>query len=82
MAHEKTDELFDMSSMNYWRSLREYSDTEEFRDYVQTEGDPGGFGLQLDVYGREGEPCPTCASAIRREVLAQRSTYWCPKCQR
>jgi formamidopyrimidine-DNA glycosylase len=34
------------------------------------------------VYEREGEPCVTCGARIRRITHAQRSTYWCPKCQR
>jgi formamidopyrimidine-DNA glycosylase len=34
------------------------------------------------VYGREGEPCPRCKTPIRRAVVAQRGTHYCPKCQR
>ena len=37
---------------------------------------------QFAVYGREGNPCRRCGAAIRRVVQAQRSTYFCPKCQR
>ena len=50
-------------------------------DYVDSSGTPTYFRLQPAVYGREGEPCPTCSSAIRRSLLAGRSTYWCPTCQ-
>jgi formamidopyrimidine-DNA glycosylase len=52
------------------------------RDYVSGTGDPGWFGLSLKVYGRAGEPCRACATPIRGFVLAQRSTYLCPSCQR
>ncbi len=37
---------------------------------------------RLQVYGREGEPCPRCGSPIRRVVQAGRSTYYCARCQR
>lgn len=35
----------------------------------------------FSVYGREGEPCPVCATVIRSEVAGGRSTFWCPTCQ-
>lgn len=52
------------------------------RDFVAAEGSPGYFRVHLAVYDREGLPCPRCAAPIRREVIAQRSTYYCPHCQR
>jgi formamidopyrimidine-DNA glycosylase len=51
-------------------------------DYVDAEGRKGGFQLRHLVYGREGEPCPVCGTPIRRTVVAQRGTHYCPKCQR
>jgi formamidopyrimidine-DNA glycosylase len=51
-------------------------------DYVDTEGRPGGFQARHRVYGREGLPCSTCGTPIRRIVVAQRGTHYCPKCQR
>ncbi|MGH9626851.1 MAG: bifunctional DNA-formamidopyrimidine glycosylase/DNA-(apurinic or apyrimidinic site) lyase [Bryobacteraceae bacterium] len=51
-------------------------------DYVDAAGLEGGFQLRHQVYGREGEPCPRCKTAIRRIVVAQRGTHYCPKCQR
>jgi formamidopyrimidine-DNA glycosylase len=51
-------------------------------DYVDPEGRPGWFQSQHQVYGREGQPCPRCATAIRRIVIAQRGTHYCPRCQR
>lgn len=52
------------------------------RDFVGGDGQPGYFQQQYFVYGREGEPCRVCGSAIRRVVSAQRSTWFCPRCQR
>ena len=51
------------------------------RDYVNTDGLPGYFRQKLNVYEREGEPCPRCASPIRSRVQGGRATYWCPTCQ-
>jgi formamidopyrimidine-DNA glycosylase len=52
------------------------------RDYADGEGNAGYFQVSLAVYGREGEPCPRCGAAIRRIVQANRSTFYCPRCQR
>ena len=41
----------------------------------------GGFQNYLRVYGREGEPCLTCGTPIRRIVVGQRGTHFCPNCQ-
>ena len=55
---------------------------ETSQDYVDSEGVPGGFQAFLAVYDREGEPCRRCRTPIRRIVQGQRSTYYCPTCQR
>ncbi|MDP1588094.1 MAG: bifunctional DNA-formamidopyrimidine glycosylase/DNA-(apurinic or apyrimidinic site) lyase [Prosthecobacter sp.] len=52
------------------------------RDFVNESGDPGYFAQTLRVYDREGEPCRVCATKIKRIVLGQRSTFYCPKCQK
>ena len=51
------------------------------RDYRTDTGRHGSFQDFLQVYGREGEPCVRCGSAIRRIRVAQRSAFFCPKCQ-
>ena len=51
-------------------------------DYVDTRGEKGGFLSLLRVYGREDEPCRTCQTPIKRIVLGQRGTHYCPTCQR
>lgn len=52
------------------------------RDFVGGDGRPGYFQQDYFVYGREGEACRVCGSPIRRIVLGQRSTFFCPRCQR
>lgn len=51
-------------------------------DYVDAAGERGGYQSLHNVYGRAGEPCPRCGSAVRRIVVAQRGTHYCPRCQR
>ena len=51
-------------------------------DYVDAEGVRGFFQLEHCVYQRTGEPCRRCGTAIRRVVVAGRSTHYCPICQR
>jgi len=53
-----------------------------FRNYVDTAGSRGGFKGRLNVYGKEGEPCPSCGAPIRKMVVASRGTHYCPKCQK
>jgi formamidopyrimidine-DNA glycosylase len=49
--------------------------------YVNVNGESGYFGRSLNVYGREGEPCPRCGTPIRRDPFMNRSSYSCPFCQ-
>jgi formamidopyrimidine-DNA glycosylase len=50
--------------------------------YVGVDGAGGYFARRLNVYGREGLPCPRCGSPIRREPFMGRSSFLCRKCQR
>jgi formamidopyrimidine-DNA glycosylase len=51
-------------------------------DYVDSDGQEGFFQLRHRVYGREGEPCLVCGTAIQRVVLAGRSSHYCAGCQK
>jgi formamidopyrimidine-DNA glycosylase len=51
-------------------------------DYVDAAGNAGEFQLMHRVYGRAGEACVVCGELIRRVVVAQRGTHYCPHCQR
>ncbi len=50
--------------------------------YVNVNGQSGYFDRSLAVYGQEGLPCKRCGTAIRREPFMNRSSYFCPRCQR
>ncbi len=52
------------------------------RDFLNESGEPGYFAQTLRVYGREGQPCHTCATPIQRRVQTARSTFHCPRCQK
>lgn len=52
-----------------------------FSAYRTLWNEPGGYGDQLRVYDRSGEPCRACGAAIRRIVQGARSTFYCPRCQ-
>ena len=52
------------------------------RDYVASNGMAGNYQSQFLVYGRAGEPCRRCGVKIRGIRQGQRSTFYCPKCQR
>ena len=50
--------------------------------YKNVNGESGYFSQDLNAYSRAGLPCQRCGSAIKREAWANRSSYFCPKCQR
>jgi len=52
------------------------------KDFVNSEGDPGHFMVQTKVYDRKGLPCKVCKTPIAQIVQGQRSTYFCPQCQK
>jgi formamidopyrimidine-DNA glycosylase len=51
-------------------------------DYVDVDGRQGSFQVQHNVYQRTGEPCVRCGAPLRRILVAQRGTHYCPKCQK
>jgi formamidopyrimidine-DNA glycosylase len=50
-------------------------------DFLDAEGEPGNYQSRHRVYGRKGKPCPRCHAAIRRIIVAGRSSHFCPQCQ-
>ena len=51
-------------------------------DFLDADGMPGEYQRHHRVYGREGKPCARCGTAIRRAIVAGRSSYYCPDCQK
>jgi len=52
------------------------------QDFAKVDGKPGYFSQELSVYGRENENCYNCNGKIQRIIQNQRSTFYCPKCQK
>jgi formamidopyrimidine-DNA glycosylase len=52
------------------------------KDFKDAHGSQGHFQLSTNVYGREGQPCRICGAAVRRVTQGQRSTFFCPTCQK
>jgi formamidopyrimidine-DNA glycosylase len=52
------------------------------RDFRDAHGVAGAYQSEASVYGRAGQPCPRCATPVRRIVQAHRASYFCPSCQR
>ena len=51
-------------------------------NYRDVNGESGFFQFYHKVYGREGEPCKRCGTKIKRIIINQRSTHFCPRCQK
>jgi formamidopyrimidine-DNA glycosylase len=52
------------------------------KDFVHSDGEPGHFMVLTKVYDRAGLPCNACKASIKQIVQGQRSTYFCPVCQK
>lgn len=52
------------------------------KDFVNSDGERGHFMMSTKVYGRAGQPCRICGTTIRQITQAQRSTFYCPQCQK
>jgi formamidopyrimidine-DNA glycosylase len=51
-------------------------------DFLDADGEPGEYQQHHRVYGREGKACSRCKTVVRRVIVAGRSSYFCPKCQK
>ncbi len=52
------------------------------RDFINSDGEPGYFAQELNVYGRSGESCKRCATPLKEIRLSNRGTWFCPNCQK
>ncbi len=52
------------------------------KDFINAEGKPGYFAQQLDVYGRNGELCRVCGDIVKSKIIGQRTSFYCPTCQK
>ncbi len=80
LSEEEAQRLVKCIKLVLQRSIEQGGTT--LRDFLQSDGKPGYFAQELQVYGRAGEPCRHCGTAIQSGRHGQRSTYWCPQCQK
>lgn len=80
----KSDSLSNKESRRLWEGIREV-----LQEGIQNQGSSidwmyqgGDYQKYLSVYNLEGQPCELCKTPIKRIKIAQRSTYYCPNCQR
>lgn len=52
------------------------------RDFLNESGNPGYFAQELMIYGRAGQSCKHCGTAVKTKQIGQRASAFCPKCQR
>jgi formamidopyrimidine-DNA glycosylase len=79
-AAKRATEILEAARVILSRAIEARGTT--LRDYRRTDGSTGEFQIKLSVYGRDGEKCPRCGSSIKRIVVSQRGTHFCPRCQR
>ena len=80
VGRARLDRLADSIREVLARSIEQGGTT--LRDFLREDGSPGYFRQQLQVYGRTGQPCRACATPVRRVLQGQRSTFFCPRCQK
>jgi formamidopyrimidine-DNA glycosylase len=80
ISRERWDRVADAIRVTLKRAVEKGGTT--LRDFASADGEPGYFLAECAVYGREGKPCIRCKTKIRAIRQGQRSTFYCPKCQR
>jgi len=80
ISRERWDRLAESVRATLNRAIEAGGTT--LRDFAGADGQLGHFQLQCAVYGREGKPCPRCGAKIRAIRQGQRSTFFCPRCQK
>ena len=80
ISRKRLDRLVEETKKVLHRSIEQGGTT--LRDFLKQDGTAGYFKQQLNVYGRENELCRICETPIRRIIQAQRSTFYCPSCQK
>jgi len=80
ISRQRYVKLVDVVKQVLTEAIRQGGTT--LRDFSNGEGKPGYFQQSLNVYGQSGNPCPVCTTPIREARTGQRSTFYCPHCQR
>jgi len=79
VSHERYEALVNAIKNVIRAAIKQGGTT--LRDFTGSDGKPGYFKQQLNVYGRKGEPCTRCGKPVTHCVMGQRATYYCTQCQ-
>ena len=82
-ADELTDEEYALLHRAIIETLQDAVEAggSSIKSYVNGQGEMGMFQHQLQMYGRQGQPCVQCGSIIEKTVVGGRGTHYCPVCQ-
>lgn len=79
VSREKYDELVAAIKNILQHAIKRGGTT--LKDFSQSDGKPGYFSIELQVYGKQNQPCPRCETTLELLKIGQRSTVFCPACQ-
>lgn len=79
VSHEQLEQLVSVIKTVLKKAIEAGGTT--LKDFKNSEGKPGYFAQQLNVYGRENKPCPQCGTSIQHYKETQRATFYCSQCQ-
>ena len=79
ISHTDCKKILEQSKIILNKAIKAGGTT--LNDYFNAESKPGYFKIQLNVYGKEGEKCPSCESKISKITQSNRSTYFCKESQ-
>ena len=80
ISRPRSDRLFEAIILVLNRAVDQGGST--LRNFSNVRGEAGHFQIQANVYDRAGQPCRVCATPIRRLLQGQRSSFFCPACQK
>ena len=80
LSREECGQLVKVIKLVLLRSIEQGGTT--LKDFLQSDGKPGYFAQELQVYGRKGEPCRICGTPVIGSKHAQRATFYCRQCQK
>jgi len=80
LSRQKLEGLFEAVRKVLKRAIR--AGGSSIRDFSGVDGQRGYFQVEHKVYRKAGKPCPVCRTKIKRIILAQRSSHFCPRCQK
>ena len=80
LSRDECEQLVKVIKLVLLRSIEQGGTT--LKDFLQSDGKPGYFAQELQVYGRKGEPCRICGTPVVGTKHAQRATFYCRQCQK